>query len=162
MAPRITYANALRCIGQDLERRSLKAFDIHLERNEYIAQCGYQDPPAPTPVTIQYSIKDLQDLDISGEARRGESLSAKDFLNIVQIFRAIGGYLDKNEARLVRLTNNHATGKESIFKVEYITRDGERLIDDRAGSAIYDMCVVMYKQRGRMTGTSGRLSRWRR
>src|SRR5262245_45211052 len=133
MPPRITYADALRCIGQDLERRSLKAFDIRFERNEYIAECGYQEPPAPTPVTIHYSLKELQELDISGEAKRGESARPKEFLNLVQIFRAIGGYLDKNEARLVRLTNNDAAGKEPIFKVEYITRDGERLIDDRAG-----------------------------
>lgn len=162
MPPRITYADALRCIGQDLELRGLKVFDIRLERNEYVALCGYQQPPAPTPVTIHYSVKDLLDLDISGEAKRGKASSAKDFLNLVQIFRAIGGYLDKNEARLVRVTNNEGIGEEATFQVEYVTRDGERLIDDRAGSAIYDMCVVMYKQRGRMTGTSGRLSRWRR
>jgi len=162
MPPRLTYATALRCIGQDLERRGLKAFDIRLEGNEYAAQCGYQEPPAPTPVAIQYTFKDLQELDIAGEAKRDEPSTAKEFLNHIQIFRAIGGFLDKNEARLVRLTNNDAMRKDSTFKVEYVTRDGERLVDDRVGSAIYDMCVVMYKQRGKMTGTSGRIFRWRR
>lgn len=156
------YATALRCIGQDLERRGLKSFDIRFESNEYVALCGYQNPPAPTPVTIQYTVKDLEELDRVGSGTRGGSLALKDFLNQVQIFRTIGGYLDKNEAHLVRLSNNDAKGKVSLFVVEYITRDGERVIDDRAGSAIYDMCVTMYKQRGKMTGTSGRLSRWRR
>lgn len=156
------YATALRCIGQDLERRGLKSFDIRFEANEYVALCGYQNPPAPTPVTIQYTVKDLEELDRVGSGTRGGSLALKDFLNQVQIFRTIGGYLDKNEAHLVRLTNNDAKGKDSLFVVEYITRDGERVIDDRAGSAIYDMCVTMYKQRGKLTGTSGRLSRWRR
>jgi hypothetical protein len=155
-------ATVLRCIGQDLELRGLKSFDVRLEGTAYVAQCGYQDPPSPTPVTIQYTLKDLQELDRLGQGKRGESLSSKEFLNQVQIFRAIGNYLDKNEALLIRMTNNDASGKGSLFKVEYFTPDGERVVDDRAGAAIYDMCVTMYKQRGKMTGTEGPLARWRR
>ena len=113
------------------------------------------------PVTIEYTFKDLQDLARSGEGKRGKSSSSKEFLNQVQIFRTIGNYIDKNEALLVRITNNDATGRDSLFKVEYLTRDGERVVDDRAGAAIYDMCVTMYKQRGKMTGTEGALARWR-
>jgi hypothetical protein len=154
-------ASALRCIGQDLEQRGVKSFDIRLEGTAYVAQCGYQDPPSPMPVTIEYTSKDLQDLDRSGEGKRGETSSAKEFLNQVQIFRTIGNYIDKNEALLLRITNNDVTGSDSLFKVEYLTRDGERVVDDRAGAAIYDMCVTMYKQRGKMTGTEGPLARWR-
>jgi hypothetical protein len=152
---------ALRCIGQNLEQRGLKSFDIRLEGTAYVAQCGYQDPPSPMPVIIEYTVEDLQNLDRSGEGKRGESSSAKEFLNQVQIFRAIGNYIDKNEALLIRITNNDTTGKDSLFKVEYLTRDGERVVDDRPGAAIYDMCVTMYKQRGKMTGTEGALARWR-
>jgi hypothetical protein len=154
-------ATALRCIGQDLEQRGLKSFDVRLEGTAYVAQCGYQGPPSPMPVTIEYTSKDLQDLDRSGEGKRGESSSSKEFLNQVQIFRAIGDYIDKKEALLIRITNNNVTGRDSLFKVEYLTRDGERVVDDRAGAAIYDMCVMMYKQRGKMTGTEGPLARWR-
>jgi hypothetical protein len=154
-------AFALRCIGQDLEKRGVKSFDIRLEGTSYVAQCGYQDPPSPTPVTIEYTFNDLQDLDRSGEGKRGKSPTSKEFLNQVQIFRTIGNYIDKNEALLIRITNNDVTGKDSLFKVEYLTRDGERVVDDRAGAAIYDMCVTMYKQRGKMTGTEGALARWR-
>lgn len=157
----IKFADALRCIAQDLDRRGLKTFDVRLVRDEYIVEGGYQAPPSPTPVTIHYTLKDLDELDSAGEARRGEPAPAKEFLNQVQIFRTIGGYLDKNEARLVRITNNNASGDDSTFKVEYVTRDGERMMEDRAGSALYDMCVVMYKQRGKLTGTGGRRSRWR-
>jgi hypothetical protein len=162
MPPRANYATSLRCIGQDLERRGLKAFDIRFEGDEFVAQCGYQAPPAPTPVNIQYTFKDIQDLDSAGEARHGELSSGKEFFSQSQIFRAVGGYLDKSGARLVRLTNNHGAGREQNFRVEYITRDGERMVDDRPGSALYDMCVMMYKQRGKMTGTGGRFSRPRR
>jgi hypothetical protein len=157
----IKYATALRCIGQDLERRGLKSYDIRLERNEYVVRCGYQDPPSPTPVSIQYTVKDLKELDRLGAGKRGESAVSKEFLSQVQIFRTIGSYLDKNEAQLIRMTNNDSNGLEFLLKVEYVTRDGERLVDDRAGAAIYDMCVTMYKQRGKLTGTEGPLSRWR-
>jgi hypothetical protein len=157
----LKYAVALRCIGQELERRGLKSFDIRFEANEFVARCGYQNPPSPMPVTIQYTNKDVMELDQVQFAKRGESLASKDFLNQAQIFRAIGGYLDNKEAHLVRLTNNAGEGTDSLFKVEYISCDGERVIEDRAGAALYDMCVAMYKQRGKMTGTEGPLSRWR-
>ena len=153
---RVNYATALRCIGQDLERRGLKTFDIRLTGEEYIAECGYQEPPSPTPVSIKYMLKDIEDLDQLGESRRGGTLPVTDFINQAQIFRTIGGYLDKSESLLLRLTNNDPTSKDSLIKVEYLTRDGEHMLDDRAGSAIYDMCVQMYKQRGRLTGTGGR------
>lgn len=155
------YAMSLRCIAQDLERRGLKTFNIRLLRDEFIVEGGYQDPPSPTPVTIHYTLKDIDELDRAGERKRGEPPSGKDFLNQSQIFRTIGGYLDKNTARLIRITNNEGHGKEATFKVEYVTREGEHMIDDRAGSALYDMCVVMYKQRGKLTGTGGRRSRGR-
>jgi hypothetical protein len=154
-------ADALRCIAQDLERRGLKTFDIRLVRNEYVVEGGYQAPPGPTPVTVYYATKDLDEIDMAGESKRGEAAPAKEFLNHVQIFRTIGGYLDKNEARLVRISNNDGAAKDVNFRVEYVTREGEHIVEDRAGSALYDMCVAMYKQRGRLTGTGGRRSRWR-
>ena len=159
--PRINFATALRCIGQDLERRGIKCFDIRFEANEYIALCGYQDPLAATPVTIRYRAVDIADLDETGAEQQGKVAPAKEFLNQAQILRTMGGFLDKNEARLVRLTNNESAATEPSVKIEYISRDGERVLADRTGSALYDMCVAMYKQRGRLTGTGGRFSRWR-
>ena len=158
---RINFAMALRCIGQDLERRGIKCFDIRFEANEYLALCGYQEPPADTPVTIRYRAVDLADIDDAGAEKQGQTAPPKEFLNLVQILRTVGGFLDKNEARLVRLTNNESAATEPSVKIEYISRDGERVLADRTGSALYDMCVAMYKQRGRLTGTEGRFSRWR-
>lgn len=159
--PPVLFATALRCIGQDLERRGLKAFDIRLDRDQYVADCGYQEPPAPTPVSIRYNLQDIEELDRAGERLRGELTTATEFLNQAQIFRTLGGVLDRNEARLIRMTNNDPIGKPGLLKVEYFTKDGERVVDDRTGSAVYDLCVQMYKQRGRLTGTGGRRTRWR-
>ncbi len=160
--PRITFATALRCIGQDLERRGIKCFDIGFEANEYTALGGYQEPPAATPVTIRYRAMDLADLDDAGAEERAKTLPTKEFLNLVQILRTIGSILDKNEARLIRLTNNESSAAEPSVKVEYLSDDGERVVAEHTGVGLYDMCVAHYKQRGRPTGTGGRFSRWRR
>jgi len=153
---RVNYSTALRCIGQDLERRGLKSFDIRLEGSNYLAECGYQEPPSPMPVSIHYTFADIEDLDRIGESRRGGTLPPAEFINQSQVFRTIGSYLDRSESLLLRITNNEPVSKDSLIKVEYLTRDGEHVLDDREGSAIYDMCVQMYKQRGRLTGTGGR------
>ncbi len=153
---KIDYATALRGIGQDLARRGLKTFDIRFDGEEFIALCGYREPPAATPVELKYRPGDIEELDQAGENRRGNMAPPKDFLNQAQVLRTIGGFLDHNEAKLVRLSNNDRSAKESTFIVEYISRDGERVVDDRTGAAIYDLCVGMYKQRGRLTGNEGR------
>lgn len=153
---KFAFATALRSIGQDLERRGLKTFDIRFDGREFVALCAYQEPPAETPVEITYRPSDIEELDQTGGEKRGQIEAPKDFLNQPQIFRTIGGFLDRNEAQLVRLTNNDRRAEESTFIIEYTSRDGEHVVDDHAGAAIYDMCVSMYKQRGKLTGTSGR------
>ena len=154
-AARFDFATALRCIGQDLDRRDLKTFDIRFDGREFRATCGYQEPPSATPVELEYRSSDIEELDQSGLKQRGQVAAPKDFLNQPQVFRTIGGFLDRNQARLVRLTNNHRRAKELTFIVEYISREGEAVVDDRAGTGIYDMCVAMYKQRGKLTGSQG-------
>ena len=143
----INYSTALRCIGQDLEGRGLRTFDVISDTSGYIVLAGYQPPPAPMPVSLQYTPADILELDRAGREQRGTSSATKEFVSLVQILRAIGGYLDKNQARLIRISNNEAPGSSPSFSVEYETKEGERIVDDRDGSAIYDMCVSMYKQR---------------
>jgi hypothetical protein len=159
----INYTSALRCIGQDFERRGIKCFDIRYraKEKEYLVQAGYQDPPAQTPVSIAYRAADLAELEKLGIKKRGQAVASTDFLSRAQVFRTVGGYLDKNEAQFVRITNNELSGGEPSLKVEYISRDRECVVDTYSGSNLYGMCVTMYKQRGKLTGTDGALSRWR-
>jgi hypothetical protein len=143
------YSEVLRVIGQDLEIRGIKAFDIRDEGEKILVQCGYQMPPAATPVTLSYTPRDIRELRPQGEEKRGQSLERRDFFTLSQTLRAIGGYVDQQKARLIRLSNNEFSGADVVFRIEYETREGERLIDNRSGSAIYDLCVNMYKRRGK-------------
>jgi hypothetical protein len=121
-------SEALRSIGQDLEARCIKTFVIRCEADFYAVEAGYQSPPAPTPLILHYTLDDLEQLDHEGREgrRKGDyDSSVKDFLRLSQILRAIGVYVSRKGSRL------------------------ERVVDDRTGAAIYDMCVSMYKLRGR-------------
>ena len=147
--PAVSYSEILRVIGQDLETRAIKAFDIRDEGERIFVQCGYQVPPAATPVTLYYTPKDIEELKPQGAEKRGQPSKPGEFFTLSQTLRAIGGYVDQKKARLLRLSNNDCPGAEVVFRIEYQTRQGERLVDDRSGSAIYDLCVNMYKRRGK-------------
>jgi hypothetical protein len=148
--PAVSYSEILRVIGQDLETRAIKAFDIRDEGDRILVQCGYQVPPAATPVTLHYTPRDIEELKPQGAEKRGQSAKPGDFFTLSQTLRAIGGYVDQKKARLLRLSNNDCPGADIVFRVEYESREGERLVEDRSGSAIYDLCVNMYKRRGRL------------
>ncbi|MSP41173.1 MAG: hypothetical protein EXR70_22025 [Deltaproteobacteria bacterium] len=160
----VNNSSALRCIGQDFARRGIKSFDIRYlpKEKEYLIQGGYQDPPAQTPVTIVYRPADLDELDGLGTEKRGQSAVSAVFLSQAQLFRTVGGFLDKSEAQLVHLTNNELSGGEPSLKVEYINSDRERVVDSYTGANLYGMCITMYKQRGKMTATYDRFSRLQR
>jgi hypothetical protein len=155
-----SYSKILRAIGQDLEARGLKTFDIKSEGRLYVVACGYQEPPSDTPVSLHYTSEDIDELDRAGRAKRGKVSPPNDFVTLVQIFRAVGGYLDKNKCRLISISNSNLASKELVLRFEYDTADGERIIDERTGSAVYDMCVSMYKQRGK--DAPDRYASWRR
>jgi hypothetical protein len=148
--PAVSYSEILRVIGQDLESRGIKAFDIRNEGERIFVQCGYQEPPASTPVTLYYTPRDIKELRLQGEENRGQSTEQRDFFTLSQTLRAIGGHVDQKKARFVRLSNNDCYGADVVFRIEYETRDGERTVEDRSGSAIYDLCVTMYKRRGKL------------
>jgi hypothetical protein len=146
----INNSEVLRVIGQDLEVRGIKAFDIRAEGENILVQCGYQVPPAATPVTLSYTPRDIRELRPQGEEKRGQTSERRDFFTLSQTLRAIGGFVDEQKARLIRLSNNDFSGADVVFRIEYETQAGERLIDNRSGSAIYDLCVNMYKRRGKL------------
>ena len=150
VVPTLSYSEILRVIGQDLESRGIKAFDIRDEGERILVQCGYQVPPAETPVTLHYTRRDIMELRLQGEEQRGQITEQRDFFTLSQTLRAIGGHVDQKKARFVRLSNNDFYGADVVFRIEYETRDGERMIVDRSGSAIYDLCVTMYKRRGKL------------
>lgn len=145
----IARSKPLRAIGQDLEARGIKTFVVRCEADLYIVEAGYQSPPAPTPVTLYYTLDDIEQLDREGREGDNCNSGVKDFLSLSQILRAIDTYVGRKGARLLSVSNNALTGTMPVIKIEYETAQGEQVVDDRTGSAIYDMCISFYKLRGR-------------
>jgi hypothetical protein len=145
----IGWSEDLRAIGQDLEARGIKTVVIRCEADLYVVEDGYQAPPAPTPVTLYYTLDDIEQLDREGREADNCNSVVKEFLSLSQMLRAIGTYVGRKGARLLSISNNALTGTMPVVKIEYETAQGERVVDDRTGSAIYDMCVSIYKLRGR-------------
>jgi len=154
-------SNLLRGLGQDLLRRELKSFDIRREGDRYVVLGGEQAPPFTPSITLSYTPAEIGELDAQGPERRGGPASSADFFNLVQILRTVGGYLDKLEARFIRFTNAGSQGSEPLYRLEYETSDGEPRVEEHSSAALYDICVAMYKRRGRLTGTGGRIARRR-
>jgi len=147
----IAQSEALHTIGHDLEMRGIKTFVMRCAADRCLVEAGYQSPPAPTPVILHYTLDDIEQL--NREGREGDNLDSgvKDFLSLSQILRAIGTYVGRKRARLLSVSNNALTaGTMPVVTIEYETAEGERVIDDRTASAIYDMCVRTYKLRERL------------
>ena len=148
----IAWLKALRAIGHDLEMRGIKTFVIRCESDLYVVEAGYQSPPALTPLILHYTLDDIEQLDREGREGGDHDSGVKDFLSLSQILPAIGTYVGRKGARLLSVSNNALTaGTMPVVTIEYETAQGERVVDDRTGSAIYDMCVRIYKLRERLS-----------
>jgi hypothetical protein len=154
------YSQILRAIGNDLEMRDLKTIEIQNREDRYIVRCGYQSPPAVTPLVLEYSLDDIAELDLRGEENRSPASQPVDFCKLSQMLRTVGGYLDQKKATLLRISNNESPGKDMIFRFEYETSEGERVTEDRTQAELYDIGVHLYKQRGRLTRLVANSGRW--
>ena len=157
----IFCSEALRTIGQDLELRGIKTFFIKCEADLYVVEAGYQSPPAPTPVTLHYNLDDIEQLDRKARERSERDSTVKDFLTLSQILWAIGSYVTSKGARLLSVSNNSSTERMPVVKIEYETVQGDRVVDDRTGSAIYELCVSVYKLRATANINNTRYTRFR-
>jgi hypothetical protein len=107
---------------------------------------------------VRYTPSDVEIMDRCGETHRGNQAS-QEFLHRAQMLRVIGDYLDKYGSTLVSISYGDLDSRESPLRVEYITREGEHLIDDRPDAAIFDECVLMFQKRGQMAGSPNRVAR---
>lgn len=142
-------SEALRSVGEDLDLRGIKTFAIRCEANLLMVDAGYQAPPAATPVTLHYALKDIEQLDRKA-GERGDDLSAiKSFISLAEILSAIGTYVSDKGARLFGVSNIASTDNMPLIDMEYETVHGDRMFDRLTGSGIFALCVRDHKRRGR-------------
>jgi hypothetical protein len=151
---------ALRTIGHDLDWRGIRTFHIRCEANLFVVEGGYQSPPAVTPVSLYYALSDIERLDREARERNDHLSPVKDFLSLSQIFWAIGTYVSGKQGGLLSISNTDSTGTMPVLKIEYDTVQGDRGVEDLTGSAIYEMCISMYKLKGTSSINGSRYTRF--
>ena len=87
--PVLSSARVLRVIGQDLETRGLKAFDIRCFPDRYEASCGYQAPPAQTPVLLAYTVPEIEEIEIQWQAKPYELYEVQASANLHDWTKAV-------------------------------------------------------------------------
>ena len=94
------------------------------------------------PVTLHSPLSDIQRLDREAQERNDHVSPVKDFASLSEIFWAIGiDFSGKQASCLWHVSNTASTGTMPVLKIEYETVQGDRVIDDLTGSAIYELCI---------------------
>jgi hypothetical protein len=140
-------AEALRTIGHDLQLRGIKTYLVRCESDLFVVEGGYQSPPAITPVTLHYGPGDVEQLNRNSRERNDHLSAGQDFLSLSKILSAIATYVTDGGSRLLSICNTNSTETMPVVKVEYKTVQGDRVVDDLNGFAIYELCVSAYKRR---------------
>jgi hypothetical protein len=63
------YSDALRAIGRDLDLRGIRTFVLRSEPDVFLVEGGYQPPPAIMPVTLHYTLCDIERLNREAQER---------------------------------------------------------------------------------------------
>ena len=151
---------ALRTIGRDLDWRGIRTFLIRCEANLFVVEGGYQSPPAVTPVSLYYALSDIERLDREAREKNDHLSPVKDFLSLAEILWAVATYASSKQGRLLSVFNTASTVTMPVLKIEYETAQGDRVVEDLTGSAIYELCISMYKLRGTSSINGSRYTRF--
>ena len=151
---------ALRTIGRDLDWRGIRTFLIRCEANLFVVEGGYQSPPAVTPVSLYYALSDIERLDREARERNDHLLPVKDFLSLAEILWAVTTYVSCKQGRLLSVSNTASTATTRVLKIEYETVQGDAVTEDLTGSAIYELCIRMYKLKGTSSINGSRYTRF--
>ena len=139
-------SNALRSVGADLDLRGIKTFAIRCEDDLLVVDGGYQSPPAPTPVTLHYTRKDIEDLDRKARERNDLLSVTRSFANLSEILPAIETYVRDKGAGLLTVSNLSSTDNVALIEIQYETMENDRVVELLSGTAIHALCVRAYKR----------------
>ena len=142
-------SESLCTVGEDLDLRGIKTFNIRCEDDLVVIDAGYQSPPAVTPVTLYYAPKDIEELDRKARERSDYLSATRSFIYLSKILSSIGTHVSDKGARLLSLSNTASTATMPVIDIEYETVQSERRFERLTDSDIYALCVKDHKRGGR-------------
>ncbi|HEU4344692.1 MAG TPA: hypothetical protein VFU31_24315 [Candidatus Binatia bacterium] len=144
--PDITsYAAALRCIGQALQRQGIIVFELQVYDYDFHLHCV--DPNPPYTIHLSYSLKDLEALERQGQAKRGRPSTGVRFNSLPEILRTLGKYVDEKGGSVWRICTADQSVRDPTIELEYKTRDRHLQAETLPLSLISEMSMRMYKRR---------------
>jgi hypothetical protein len=153
MAPFYSHARELRTIGQELEKQGIDIFDLHYDDGDYVLECADPNPPFTDIIYLRYTNFELQSLEMTAAQARSGGFTQVNFQSMAEILRATGRYVERMNAKLLRISVPDAVEDSTLFKIEYQTRDGRHCFEDIRTNALADLTIRMYKERARISGT---------
>jgi hypothetical protein len=162
----LSYAHALRAIGESLETKDISCFDLEKTAENYIvrptdrvsareAEANFikkvaplarrlQKSPKeqPAPAILCYTPRDVSQLNNEQQARHGQVNAMPDAHKLSQILRLVGDDLDRKEARVFTVSVSHAS-----ISVWYENNEGHRKHESFTIQNLYDRAVRMYLRR---------------
>jgi hypothetical protein len=153
-------SKALGTIGQDLDLRGLKTFSIRCEDGLFVIDAGYQSPPASTPVTLHYGRKDIEQLERNAEERCDHLSATRKFIYLSEILSAIATYVADKTGHLLTLSNTASGETTPVIDIEYMTIQGDRMVEHLTAADVYALCIQSYKRRQRQATNDIRFTRF--
>jgi hypothetical protein len=152
----LSYARALRVIGQSLETQQTKNFALStvetgfvLQENDrkYWSKLGRAIRAIGVPRILDlseshYSPDDIKHLDDSGKEKRRSPAQTPDFYVLSQTLRTVGGLIDRRGLRLLQLRRR---GSKLTLRLEL--SEGDSLIEEHTVSSLHDTFVGMFFDR---------------
>jgi hypothetical protein len=158
----LSYALALRAIGQSLEAQQTKDFDLsaletgfvvcenkprHRQWRRTIRRNG--NGKALDLSDVHYSVDDIAKLDQSGKERRRTPAQTPDFYLLSQTLRTVGGFIDRRGVRLLELNRR---GSRLTLRLEQ--PEGHSLVEEHSVASLHSIFVGMFfdRQKKKLAG----------
>lgn len=150
------YSHILRCIGDDLQDLDLKAFELKCEDDFYLFQGWPKGTAISVGIERRYTIDDLIRVENELRKRRQPSSPRANPLNLSQLLRTAGNYVDFVGGHLIRIEWQRQSEKVQSITLQYRTAETEDNGKDFSLGAIEEICVHIYKERKKMRALSVR------
>ena len=154
MGARNSQTRVLRTLGQQLDKQNIDIFDLRAADGDYVLECADPNPPFTDLIHLRYSTVELEALDLAAAQSRNPGFTRVDFQGLAETLRAIGSYVERVNAKLLRVSATDAVLEGHPVKIEYQTRDGRHHSEELRSDEFADFQTHLYKQRARIQGDS--------
>jgi hypothetical protein len=98
----------------------------------------------PARLNLRYTAKDADRLEEEGKANRQSAVGMPDVVSLSQLLRTIGAYVDRKNARLVRISRSGQS-----LAIQYETVNGEERQETVSAGSLYEFWAQLYLQRSK-------------